>query len=46
MTKVCWVCGKRETVTEVFGYSVCEVCKEKDIGVKRRISTPRRWMTW
>ena len=31
MTKVCWVCGKREAVTEVFGYSMCEVCKEKDI---------------
>ena len=31
MAEVCWVCGKREAVTEVYGYPVCEVCKEKGI---------------
>ena len=29
--EICWVCGKREAVTEVYGYPVCEVCKKKGI---------------
>jgi len=34
MAEVCWLCGKREAVTKVFGYPVCEVCKDKDIDIE------------
>ena len=27
----CWICGRNEAVTELYGFPVCEVCKDKDI---------------
>jgi len=27
---VCWVCGKREAVTKLWGYPVCDECRDRD----------------